>query len=219
MGADYFALDGKPLPVVGTTYMASDVNRLCLVKPNAFVWDQDMKQIHAARLNMIRSGIWSGWDLLVSPDKTVSEDTLRAIEAFLMTARHYSLPVQFNLFAFVPDAFGGSQPYLDPAACSYRTVTSSRSCDAFRDVPFLAWDLINEPSANENAWKTLPQHDSFEEAAWREWLKQRYPDQASLLAAWAEPSFGVGRSLQSMPTSVPPAVAAAAREPLDGSEN
>jgi len=209
VGADYFALDGKPLPVVGTTYMASDVNRLYLVKPNAFVWDQDMKQIHAAGLNMVRSGIWSGWDLLVNPDKTISEDTLRAIEAFLMTARRYNLPVQFNLFAFVPDAFGGSQPYLDPAALQLQDRYVFSLVRRFRDVPFLAWDLINEPSANENAWKTLPQHDSFEEAAWREWLKQRHPDQASLLAAWAEPSFGIGRSLQSMPTSVSPAVAAA----------
>jgi hypothetical protein len=209
VGTDYFALDGKPLPVVGTTYMASDVHRMYLAEPNPFVWDQDMKQIHEAGLNMIRSGIWSGWDLLVNPDKTVREDTLRAIEAFLMTARRYSLPVQFNLFAFVPDAFGGSQPYLDPAALQLQDRYVFSLVQRFHDVPFLAWDLINEPSANDNAWKTLPQHDPFEEAAWRQWLKQRYPDQAALLAAWAEPSFGVGRSLQSMPTSVPPELAAA----------
>ena len=213
VGVDYFALNGKPLPVVGTTYMASDVNRLYLAEPNAYVWDQDMKQIHAAGLNMIRSGIWSGWDLLVNPDKTVREDTLRAIEAFLMTARRYNLPVQFNLFAFVPDAFGGSQPYLDPAAGQLQDRYVSSLVRRFHDVPFLAWDLINEPSANENAWKTLPQHDPFEEAAWRHWLKQRYPDQASLLAAWAEPSFGMGRTLQSRPTNVPPEVAAA--DPLE----
>ena len=51
VGTDYFALDGKPLPVVGTTYMASDVNRLYLAELNAFVWDQDMKQIYEAGLN------------------------------------------------------------------------------------------------------------------------------------------------------------------------
>ena len=209
VGTDYFALDGKPLPVVGTTYMASDVTRLYLAEPNAFVWDQDMKQIHNAGLNMIRSGIWSGWDLLVNPDKTASEDTLRAIEAFLMTARRYNLPVQFNLFAFIPDAFGGSQPYLDPAARKLQDHYVFSLVRRFHDVPFLAWDLINEPSANENAWKTLPQHDPLEEAAWRQWLKKRYPDQASLLAAWAEPLFGVGRRLQSMPTNVPPELAAA----------
>ena len=205
---DYFALDGKPLPVVGTTYMASDVNRLYLAEPNAFVWDQDMKQIHDAGLNMIRSGIWSGWDLLVDPGGTASENTLRAIEAFLMTARRYNLPVQFNLFAFVPDAFGGSQPYLDPAALQLQDRYVFSLVRRFHDVPFLAWDLINEPSANGNAWRTLPQHDPFEEAAWRQWLKRRYPDQASLLAAWAEPNFGMGRTLQSRPTSVAPEVSA-----------
>jgi len=189
--------------------MASDVHRLFLAKPNVYVWEKDMKEIHAAGLNMIRSGIWSGWDLLVSPDKAVREDGLRAIEAFLMTARHNDLPVQFNLFAFVPNNFGGQHPYLDPSARSAQDRYVRSLVARFHDVPFLAWDLINEPSANENAWKTLPQRDPFEQAAWRDWLKLRYPDQTSLLAAWAEPSVGVGRALQSMPTSVSPVVSAA----------
>lgn len=209
VGTDYFLLDGKPLPVVGTTYMGSDVNRMYLVEPNAFVWDQDLRQIHDAGLNMIRTGIWSGWDLLVNPDKSASEDTLRAIEALLMTARKYNLPVQFNLFAFLPDAFGGNQPYLDPQALKLQDHYVSSVVARFHEVPFLAWDLINEPSANHNAWKTLPQHDELEESAWRAWLKQRYPDQALLLASWAEPAFGVGRTLQSNPVSTPPETTAA----------
>ncbi len=40
VGTDYFQLDGKPLPVVGTTYMSSDVSRMYLMQPNAYVWDQ-----------------------------------------------------------------------------------------------------------------------------------------------------------------------------------
>lgn len=207
VATDYFALDGKPLPVVGTTYMASDVNRMFLVEPNAYVWDQDMKQIRAAGINMLRSGIWSSWNLLVNSDKSMSEDTLRSIEAFLMTARHYGLPVQFNLFAFVPDMFGGSHAYLDPVARERQDRYVSSVVSRFHDMPFLAWDLINEPSANNNAWRTLPQKE--EQAAWRAWLKQRYPDDAALLAAWAEPSFGIGRALQSKPTSTPPEVATA----------
>ena len=209
VGADYFALDGKPLPVVGTTYMASDVNRLYLAKPNAYLWNRDMRQIHDAGLNMIRSGIWTAWDLLVNSDSSMSEDTLRAIEAFLMTARRYGLPVQFDLFAFLPDAFGGGHAYLDPTARQRQDRYVSSVVERFHDVPFLAWDLINEPSANENAWKTLPQPGPFEEAAWRAWLEQRYPDRAALLSAWAEPSLGVGRALQSRPTAVSPEIAAA----------
>ena len=202
VGPDYFALDGKPLPVVGTTYMASDVNRMYLAEPNPYVWGQDMKQIRGAGVNMLRSGIWTQWKALVNPDDTMSEHTLRSIEAFLMTARRYGLPVQFNLFAFVPDAFGGGHPYLSPEARTLQDKYVSSVVSRFHDVPFLAWDMINEPSPNENAWRTMPQRD--EDAAWRAWIKARYPDQAALLAAWAEPSLGKGRALQSRPTAVPP---------------
>lgn len=206
VGRDYFELDGKPLPVVGTTYMSSDVDRMYLAEPNPYIWDQDMKQIRAAGLNMVRSGIWTQWKLLVNPDDTMSEHTLRSIEAFLMTARRNGLPVQFNLFAFVPDAFGGGHPYLGSEARARQDRYVNSVVSRFHDVPYLAWDLINEPSPNENAWRTVPQANEYD--AWRAWLKTRYPDDAALLAAWSEPSFGKGRALQSQPTAVPPEVKA-----------
>lgn len=212
VGTDYFALNGKPLPVVGTTYMASDVDRLYLSQPNVYVWDHDMAQIRDEGLNMIRSGLWSGWSLLTKPDGTVTDEGLRAIEAFLMTARHNNLPVQFNLLAFVPDTFGGENAYLDPVALRAQDRYVHSIVQRFHDVPFLAWDLINEPSPNKNAWKTLPQGDPYEQAAWRKWLKLKYPDEAALLGAWAEPSFGIGRALQSAPTATPPEVSA--QDPL-----
>ena len=202
VGRDYFELDGKPLPVVGTTYMSSDVDRMYLAEPNPYVWDEDMAQIRGAGLNMLRSGIWTQWKLLTNPDDTMSEHTLRSIEAFLMTARRHGLPVQFNLFAFVPDAFGGGHPYLSPEARARQDKYVASVVSRFHDVPFLAWDLINEPSANEHAWSSIPQAN--EDAAWRAWLKEKYPDQAALLAAWAEPSFGKGRALQAHPTAAPP---------------
>ncbi|MFP5237493.1 MAG: hypothetical protein ACLGSD_16470 [Acidobacteriota bacterium] len=206
VGPDYFELDGKPLPVVGTTYMSSDVDRMYLAEPNPYVWDEDMKQIRGAGLNMLRSGIWTQWKLLVNPDDTMSEHTLRSIEAFLMTARRNGLPVQFNLFAFVPDAFGGGHPYLGAEARARQDRYVHSVVSRFHGVPYLAWDLINEPSANENAWHTVPQPN--EDAAWRAWLKKRYPDQAALLAAWSEPSFGKGRALQAKPTAIAPEVKA-----------
>jgi hypothetical protein len=203
-GSDYFELDGKPLPVVGTTYMSSDVQRLYLMRPNAYVWDQDMAQIHSEGLNMIRSGLWSAWDPELAPNGEVSEDALRTIEAFLMCARHNHLPVQFNLFAFLPDNLGGVNAYLDPVALRAQSLYVGSLLQRFHAVPFLAWDLVNEPSANTNLWKTLPDGDPFEQAAWRKWLGERYPDQAALLSAWAEPSFGMGRQLQPQTQSVPP---------------
>jgi hypothetical protein len=208
VGTDYFELNGKPLPIVGTTYMSSDVDRLYLSQPNVYIWDHDMAQIHREGLNMIRSGIWTGWSLLTKPDGTMTEEALRAIEAFLMTARHNDLPVQFNLLAFVPNNFGGENAYLDPAALRAQDRYVRSVVQRFHEVPFLAWDLINEPTINNNYWSTLPQGDPYEQAAWRNWIKQKYPDQAALLAAWAEPSFGIGRALQSKPTAVPPEVAA-----------
>lgn len=212
VGSDYFALDGKPLPVVGSTYMSSDVSRLYMLLPNAYVWDHDMAQIHGAGLNMIRTGLWTTWQHLLAPDGQVSETALRTVEAFLMCARHNDLPVQFNLFAFYPDEFGGQNGYLDPAALHAETLYAQSLVERFHAVPFLAWDLINEPSANKNLWRTLPDNDSFETTAWRKWMADRYPDHAMLLHDLAEPSFGMGRALQSSPSAAGPETAA--QDPL-----
>lgn len=209
VGRDYFQRDGKPMPVVGTTYMGSDVSREFLEEPNPYLWNEDLHQIHAVGMTMIRTGIWSGWEQLVTPDDSMRESSLRAIEALLMTARRNNLTVQFNLFAFLPNPFGGTNAYLDPVALQRQDRYVFSVIHRFHDVPFLAWDLINEPSANANEWTTRPQRDTFETTAWRKWLHERYPDQAALLAAWAEPSFGVGRTLQASPTNVPPEVTAA----------
>jgi Cellulase (glycosyl hydrolase family 5) len=212
VGSDYFALDGKPLPVVGTTYMSSDVSRLYLLLPNAYVWDRDMAQIHVAGLNMIRSGLWTTWQHLLAPGGQMSETALRIVEAFLMCARHNDLPVQFNLFAFYPDEFGGQNGYLDPVALHAETLYAQSLVERFHAVPFLAWDLINEPSANKNLWRTLPDNDPFESSAWRKWLADRYPDRAKLLHDLAEPSLGIGRALQSSPSAAGPETAA--QDPL-----
>jgi hypothetical protein len=207
VGRDYFELNGKPLPVVGTTYMAGDMDRLYLLKPNAYVWERDMAQIHGAGLNMIRTGLWTTWRQLLQPDGQMSQTALRTIEAFLMCARHNHLTVQFNLFAFYPDTWGGVNGYLDPVAVRAESLYVQSLVERFHAVPFLAWDLINEPSANRNLWKTLPDYDPYEEAAWRQWIAERYPDKARLLQDWAEPSLGMGRAEQSDPTATPPEIA------------
>jgi hypothetical protein len=204
VGSDYFQLDGKPLPVVGTTYMSGDVSRMYLMLPNAYVWDHDMAQIRAAGLNMIRTGLWTAWKPELAANGQMSEDALRTVEAFLMCARHNGLPVQFNLFAFYPDEFGGANGYLDPAALHTESLYAESLVARFHDLPFLAWDLINEPSANRNLWRTLPDYDPFEQAAWRKWIAARYPDKEKLLHDWAEPSLGIGRELQAQPTALAP---------------
>ena len=47
---------------------------------------------------MIRTGWWTGWDKFCDESGQPYERTLRTLEAYLMTARKYSLPVQFNFF-------------------------------------------------------------------------------------------------------------------------
>ncbi|HEY0796094.1 MAG TPA: hypothetical protein VGD64_09975, partial [Acidisarcina sp.] len=195
VGSDFFTLDGAPLPVVGTTYMSSDVQRLFLLRPNAYVWDKDMTQIHGAGLNMLRTGLWSAWDRTLAPDGGMNEATLRSIEAFLMCARHNNLPVQFNIFAFLPEVLSGTAGYTNPVAVRAQQQFTRSIVQRFRDVPFLAWDLVNEPSFNANLWSTTPMPDDpYEASAWRAWVAKKYPDQAALFAAWGAPASGTRRA-------------------------
>ena len=187
VNGNYFELDGHPLAVVGTTYMASDVQRLYFAHPNVYTWDRDLAQIQSAGLNMVRTGWWTGWDKLCDENGQPYERTVRTVEAYLMTARKNGLPVQFNFFAFLPDVLGGANAFLDPEAVRREKTLVASVVARFHDVPFLAWDLINEPSFSKHLWLMRPNGDSFELAKWNQWLNQRYPDRAALTAAWNSP--------------------------------
>ena len=54
-----------------------------------------------------------------------------------MCARHNHLPVQFNLFAFYPDEFGGENGYLDPVALRAESHYARRSWSA--SMLFRSW--------------------------------------------------------------------------------
>ena len=188
---DYFELDGKPLAVIGTTYMSSDVQRLYFEHPNAYVWDRDLAQISSVGLNMIRTGWWTGWDKFFDETGQPYERTLRTIEAFLMTARKHNLPVQFNFFAFLPDVLAGTNPYLDPETVRKQQTLISTVAARFHEVPWLAWDLINEPSISKRLWTMRPNEDWIEMGKWNEWLARKYPDREALAAAWNLPAASV----------------------------
>jgi len=196
---DYFELDGHPLAVVGTTYMSSEVQRLFFDHPNVYVWNQDLGQVHDAGLNMIRTGWWTGWDKFCDENGQPYERTLRTLEAYLMTARKNGLPVQFNFFAFLPDVLEGKNPYLDPQAIRRQQTLISSVVARFHDVPYLAWDLINEPSISQYLWRTRPNGDSFELAAWNRWLDAHYLDRRKLAELWNVPAETVAGSA-SLPT-------------------
>ena len=192
---DFFEVEGHPLAVVGTTYMSSEVQRLYFDHPNVYVWDRDMAQIQSAGLNMLRTGWWTGWDKFCDENGQPYERTLRTLEAYLMTARKHGLPVQFNFFAFLPEVLGGVNPYLDPQALRKQQTLVSTVVGRFHDVPFLAWDLINEPSISQHLWQTRPNGDPIELAAWNPWLLKRYPDRAALAAAWNVPPDSISGSI------------------------
>ncbi len=186
VAGDYFRVDGKPILVAGTTYMASDVQRQFFIRPNPWLWDKDMAEIHAAGLNTLRTGWWTGWDQLMKQSGVVREEALRTMEAYLMTARRNGLAVQFNLFAFIPEMLGGENPYLDPEAIRRQKEMIVPFVERFHDVPYLAWDLINEPSFSnpQKTWETRPNGDRFELAAWNAWLNKHYADHGAIAEAW-----------------------------------
>ena len=192
---NYFELDGNPLAVVGTTYMSSETQRLYFEYPNVYIWDRDLAQIHGEGLNMIRTGWWTGWDKFCDENGRPYERTLRTIEAYLMTARKNGLPVQFNFFAFLPNVLGGVNPYLDPQAVRKQQTLISSVVARFHDVPWLAWDFINEPSISQHLWTMRPNGDPIELQKWNEWLGKRYPDRAALAAAWNVPVNSVSGTI------------------------
>ena len=186
LNQNFFLVDGKPLPIVGTTYMASDVQRQYLMQPNPFVWDRDFAQMHDNGINMIRTGLWTAWDQVMKEPGVVQESALRNLEAFLMTARRYNIPVQFTFFAFIPDNFGGANPYLDPEAVRRQQDYITAIVSRFKDVPWLMWDLINEPSFDKPAhlWVTRANGDRFESQRWNEYLGKVHGTNDAVANAW-----------------------------------
>jgi hypothetical protein len=183
---NYFRIDGKPIEVIGTTYMASDAQRLYFRYPNPLVWDEDMRQIAENGINMLRTGLWTNWDQVTGDTGEASERTLRTMEAFLMTARKHQLPVQFNLFAFMPEVFGGVNPYLDPEAIRRQRKFVESMTRPFARLPFLMWDLINEPSFDnpKRLFATHSNRDAVEADEWNKWLLHKYGSRGAIESAW-----------------------------------
>jgi Cellulase (glycosyl hydrolase family 5) len=176
-GAGVFALTagGAPLVATGTTYMASDVHRKFLLQPNPWLWDRDFDALRRAGVNLVRTGIWSGWKQLMPRPGAFDEAALRALDAWLLTARRHGIPVVFTCFAFLPESWGGENPYLDPASVEAQRAFVTALARRYRGMRDLVWDLINEPSFcnKDHLWSCRPNYDRFERAAWAAWLRGR----------------------------------------------
>ncbi|MFC5467374.1 beta-galactosidase [Cohnella suwonensis] len=184
---DYFRKDGRPLPIVGMTYMGSDVARKFLFMPNAAVWDRDIAQMKKAGINLIRTGIWTAWRQVMYVDGHPYEEVLRAIDAFILTAKKHDIEVTFNFFAFTPEAWEGMNPYLDPRSVEAQKRFIASIVSRHAETKNVHWDLINEPSMfNPKELFAGPRTngDPYEQRRFAEWLEKRHGSIGALQEHW-----------------------------------
>ncbi len=177
-GGNYFYQGEQVFPIVGTTYMDSQVQRKFLLLPNPARWDDDFAEMKAAGMNLLRTGIWTGWDEMMPVAGVMSETMLRALDAFVMTACAHNIQVIFTFFAFYPPLFDGENPWHDPRSLQAQEDFVATIARRYAKVELVSWDLINEPSlgdpANVFARRPLPHYHRLELAAFQNWLAQRY---------------------------------------------
>lgn len=175
---DWLRADGKVFPVVGATYMASDVHRKFLFEPNPHVWDRDFAQMRAAGINLVRTGIWTAWSRAMLDPGVPDESVLAALDAYVQTAARHGIVVCFTFFAFQPPAYGGTNPFLDERSLEGQRAFLTLVAGRYRSVPWVHWDLINEPSYSpaDQLWTNRPVRDATERRAWAEFLRKRHGD-------------------------------------------
>jgi hypothetical protein len=158
---DWLRRDGEVFPINGTTYMASDVHRQFLFEPNPHVWDHDFAQMKRLGINFVRTGIWTGWS------KATGEPFLRALDAYVQTAAKHDIVVNFTFYAFLPLAYGGTNPYLDPKSLAGQREFVTTIASRFRGAGWIHYDLINEPSyaPPDRLWSNTPIGDEHEKRA------------------------------------------------------
>jgi hypothetical protein len=195
---DFLTRDGKPFFPVGSNYFTTEENGWDFSGPrNAWIWERDFSEMERNGVNFVRTGVWMTNLRIVEPlTDMVTERFVRNLEAYLLCARRHNIMVNFTFFAFVPHAGMREfdqvtapirNPYTDPVAIRGEQDYVLSVVNRFRNVPWLSWDLINEPSfSNPNRlWKgNTPNNDPTEIAAWHKWLQEKYKDVATLAAAW-----------------------------------
>lgn len=195
---DFLARDGKPYFPVGSNYFSTEENGWDFGGPrNAWIWERDFAAMEKLGITFVRTGVWMNNLRIVEPlTDMATERFLRNVEAYLLCARRHNIMVNFTFFAFVPHtgmrgfdqvAAPIKNPYTDPVAIRGEQDYILSVVSRFKNVPWLCWDLINEPSfSNPNRlWKgNTPNNDPAELEAWHKWLLEKYHDSATLAAAW-----------------------------------
>ena len=168
--------------------MTSDVARKFLFLPNTDVWDRDMAQMRNAGINWIRTGIWTAYRNIMQVDGHASEEVLRSIDAFLLTAKKHDLQVTFTFFSFTPETWEGQNPYLDPRSVEAQKRFIRSIISRHKNTKNVDWDLINEPSMFDppQIFSDGPRSakDPFEKQAYIDWLKKRHGSIERLQERW-----------------------------------
>jgi hypothetical protein len=199
-GPNYFRANGQPFLPVGTNYFSTDRYARGFEGGNAYVWNRDFAEMENRGITFVRTGIWNNQERLIDPlTGGVNERFLRGLEAFLLSAANHHIQVNFTFTAFDPQTIRrypgetsemlgpGTNPYTDPVAVRAEQNYDLSIVSRFRDVPFLSWDLINEPSFSNPKllWiGNVPNNDPTERKAWNEWLARRYGSVQKLATAW-----------------------------------
>jgi hypothetical protein len=181
---DWLRKAGAVFPLVGTTYMASDVHRKFLFEPNPHVWDTDFAEMARRGVNFVRTGLWTAWGRAMLDPGAIDEGVLLALDAYVQTAARHGIFVCFNFFAFLPPAFSGDNPYLDPRALEGQRELLTLFASRYRGVGWIHWDLINEPSYAPRAqlWRTRAIGDAHERRAFAAWVRARHGHDPALVA-------------------------------------
>jgi Beta-galactosidase len=190
VNGDFLTRGGKPFFPVGTNYFTTEENGWDFSGPrNASVWEKDFGEMAAHNVTLVRTGVWmKDLKFLVPATGEPDERFLRNLEAFLLSAHHHNISVNFTFFAFSPLSPAEKNPYLDEDAIRAQQAYVRAVVRRFATVPWLSWDLINEPSFSnpQQIFKgNIPNGDPAELRAWREWLRDRYKTIAGLAEAWA----------------------------------
>ncbi len=197
--ADTLTLDGTPFLPVGTNYFGTEQSGWDFSGPrNAENWERDFADMQAHNISFVRTGVWMPNARFIEGDLGgVTERFLRNLEAFLLSAQRHRIAVNFTFFAFSPkwgnprtDEGGAAppNPYLDPGGLREQENYVRSVVERFGQVPFLSWDLINEPSVSNPRHifsGNYPNDDPAERNAWHAWLKNRYSSLAALADAWS----------------------------------
>lgn len=169
----FLARDGRPFAAAGMTFMDPSSQRRLFLEPDPLAWEDEFAAMEKAGVNLVRTGIWTGWKLHAPEAGRPTEGLLRAVEALVATARRHGMPVVLTLFAFLPETWGGGHPYLSPGALEAQRTFAGALASRLAGARDVAWDLINEPSFADpsSLWRTRPAGGTVETEGFARWLE------------------------------------------------